>query len=196
MWNLGSLRASEPSWLGSTQGRCCGCRCARCGRCGQSGRIASCQMPSDELFGIVVLARFKLKRLVHLVDILHGKMLVQPLLDAKACLATSLFRLWCGNLICMDGMWVFTSLPLGTIGCVWIEEAGVKIKISWSWSCPWSYGTTIGSCPTRCLHGWRRSWLNHWILQSHSLHLLVSRLPWLSRSFVGVGRVPKTLIHM
>jgi hypothetical protein len=58
-------------------------------------------MPSDQVFGIGALARFLLKLLVHFVETLCGKMLVQPLLDAKPCLATP-FRLGHGNLICMD----------------------------------------------------------------------------------------------
>jgi hypothetical protein len=59
-------------------------------------------MPSDQVFGIGVLARFLLKLLVHFVETLRGKMLVQPILDAKPCLATPLFHLRHGNLICMD----------------------------------------------------------------------------------------------
>ena len=187
-----------PDWADSTVRWWCRCRCARCGqcaRCDRCGWTSLCQMPSDHAFGIGVLARFLLKLLVHFVETLRGKMLVQPILDAKPCLGTPLFHLRHGNLICMDWMWIFTFLSLGTTSCVWIEEAGIKIKVSRSF--PWRPGM-MHSCLSS-LHGWRWSWLNHWILKSHSLYLLVSRLPWpwLARFFVGVpGGIPKTLIHM
>ena len=59
-------------------------------------------MPSDQVFGIGIFVRFLLKLLVQFVETLCGKMLIQPLLDASLCVATPLFRLRHGNLVCMD----------------------------------------------------------------------------------------------
>ena len=90
--------SSEPSKPSECSEHGCTGRC-RCGRC---GRIGPGQMTSDKGFGEGVLARFPLELLLHFVEILPGKMLGQPSLDAMPCVATLLLRNRHGDKICMD----------------------------------------------------------------------------------------------
>ena len=90
--------SSEPSKPSECSEHGCTGRC-RCGRC---GRIGPGQMTSDKTFGEGVLACFPLELFLHFVEILRGKMLGQPFLDAMPCVATLLIRNRHGDLICMD----------------------------------------------------------------------------------------------